>query len=98
MDSSQRALQTDEIFFLICFRNFDQKPKNVRTKERHGVNIDQNAMYYTSMYLIRQALKTNGKCFFFSNFRIIFRITVTTFFLNNSGVGFIQARWVRHLC
>ena len=42
----------------------------------------------------RQALQTNGKLF--SILVIIFRINYN--FKNKSGVGFMQARKVRHLC
>ena len=58
------------------------------------MNIDQSAMYYISMDLTRQALQTKGKLF--SNFKLVSELV--TFFWNNSGVGFMQARWGRHLC
>ena len=46
------------------------------------------------MDFTRQALQTNVK--FFSNFGILFRISYI--FLNNSGVGFVQAKRGRYLC
>ena len=56
--------------------------------------MDQSAMCCISMDLSRRDVQTNGKLFF--KFRNDFLNNYT--FLNNSGVGFMHARWRRHLC
>ena len=73
MDSSQRALQLEKVFFFkfeLVFK-FLKKTKNFQKNIAKGVNIDQSEMYYISMDLTRQALQTYLKLF--SNFGIIFR-------------------------
>ena len=44
----------------------------------------------------QQAQQTNGKFFF--QISDYFLELATIFFLNNSGDGFMHARWGRHLC
>ena len=57
------------------------------------MNINPRAMYDISIDSTRQALQTNRKLFF--NSESFFELP--TIFKNNGGVGFMQARWGRHL-
>ena len=58
-------------FFFKLFFKFLAENRNFSKKWR-GLNIDQSAMCCMFMDLTLQVLQTNGKLFFFSNFRIFF--------------------------
>ena len=63
------------------------------------MSIDQSAMCYISMDSSWQALQTNGKIFIFqiSNLFLNYWLQIKKYSINNK-VGFMQARWGRHLC
>ena len=67
MDSSQRALQTNEKLFFSTFKlvfEFVAKYRKIFKRIERCVNIDQIAMCYTSMDSSQRALQTNEKLFF----------------------------------
>ena len=65
MDSSQRALQTDEKFSpnsKLVFEIFYWEPKNIQTNSEEWI-INQDAMCYISIASSRQAVQSTGKLF-----------------------------------
>ena len=92
MDLSQRALQTNwDLFFKfqISSRNFGRKPKNIQTNREAWILIKVQCVIYQWIWLDK-LLKLMW-CFF--PISESFLVLVIIFFLNNSGVGFMQVRW-----
>ena len=87
MDSSQRAPQTDGSFFKFQFRFqiIAQKPKNIQTV---WILVWIEWISLGKLYKLVESFYQISEWFF----------ELVIIFQNNSDVGFMQARWGRHLC
>ena len=78
--------------FQIRFRIIGRKLKNIQNR---GVNIIK-VQYVIYLWIYLDKLYKLIESFSFQISKSLFEFT--TIFLNNSGVGFMQATWGKHLC
>ena len=90
MDLSWQGLQANGKIFLKFWIN-GRKLKNIQTDSELRILIKFHSVIGISRDSSQHALQTNGKLS--SIFGVIFRISLTTNFWNNGGVGFIQETW-----
>ena len=99
MDSSQRALQTNEKFFFSNFNLvFEILAENWKILKKRIVRLEHWSK--CNVLGIYQWIRLNELYKLMESFFQILEsfLELVTIFINNSGIGFMEERWIRHLC